>query len=190
MPKSKDITSQKQYSDIIYGYLQTNSVYDEQTGIRMVDKRTSMKTHIAAAFGITRQTVATKINKLKDLGLIEETSNGIRLIEIPANKAFLIPFNTLRKLTSAFNENAISVYVYLFNRYIANGEQSFDFTATQLKTFCGLGTNTHSNNYIIEDILSVLAATGLIKFSQVTKSRDGVVTTCYELSYIGFFTEV
>lgn len=190
MPKTKEITSQKQYSDIIYGYLQTNSTYDERTGVRMVDKRAAMKTHIAAAFNITRQTVATKINKLKELGLIEETLNGIKLIEIPANKAFLIPFNTMRKLTSAFNENAISIYVYLFNRYIANGEKGFDFTATQLKTFCGLGTNTHSNNYIIEDILQVLAAAGLIKFSQITKSKNGVITTCYELSYIGFFNEV
>lgn len=190
MPKSKDITSQKQYSDMIYGYLQTNSTYDENTGIRMVDKRTAMKTHIAAAFGITRQTVAAKLNKLKDLGLIEETPDGIKLIEIPANKAFLIPFGTMRKLTSAFNENAISVYVYLFNRYIANKEKPFDFSINQLKAFCGLGINTHSNNYIIEDILDVLKAAGLIQFSQTNKFIDGITVACHELTYIGFFTEV
>jgi Mn-dependent DtxR family transcriptional regulator len=57
-----------------------------------VDKRTARKTTIAAAFGITRQTVGTKIKKLIDLGLITEDDNyGLILNEIAPNKAFLIP---------------------------------------------------------------------------------------------------
>jgi hypothetical protein len=78
-------------------------------------------------------------------------------------------------LTSAFNENAINIYIYLFNRYIANKEIGFEFTINTLKEYCGLGTNTHCNNYIIQDILEVLALAGLIKYETETKTYKGVV---------------
>ena len=175
VPKDKAITSQRNYSDMIYCYLQVNSTYDEETGIRMIEKSKCKKTTIAAAFNITRQTVATKLNKLKELDLIEETNKGIVLKEIAANKAFLIPFATMRKLTSAFNENAVTIYVYLFNRYIANKEIGYDFTATALKDICGLGTNTHCNNYIIDDILELLASCGLIQYEKTIKGYNGKV---------------
>ena len=37
----------------------------------------------------------------------------------------LIPYDTLKILTDALNENSISVYVYLFTRYYRNNCQPF-----------------------------------------------------------------
>jgi hypothetical protein len=42
--------------------------------------------------------------------------------------ATLIENGTLRMMISALNENTINIYIYLLNRFLANDEQSFEFT--------------------------------------------------------------
>jgi hypothetical protein len=36
-------------------------------------------------------------------------------------EANLIEYNTLSKLMNVLQKNSLSIYVYLFNRYVANG---------------------------------------------------------------------
>lgn len=133
MPKTVDITAQKDYSDILYGYLQVNSIRDEETGERYVPKALARKTMIAEALGVTRQTITTRFNKLVSLGLVENSSRGPVLVDLAAKQAFLIPQDTLRKLVNTLSNNSITVYVYLLNRFIANSEHSYEFTISALK---------------------------------------------------------
>lgn len=187
IPKTIDITKQKHYSDILYGYLQTNSIRDEETGMRYVLKANAKKVDLAAALGVSRQTITTRYNKLMELGLIKDTAKRVELVEMAPNKAFLIPQETLRKLVNALNERSITIYVYLFNRYIANKENPYEFTITALKTHCGLGVSSNSNNYIINDILEVLETLGLIKYHYETKRIEGTTKTVYILDDIGYY---
>lgn len=178
VPKVQEITAQKNYSDILYGYLQANSIKDEKTGERYIPKAEAKKVKIAEDLGMTRQTIGTRFKKLIELGLIKEETKRIVLVDIPANQAFLIPQETLRKLVNGLSANSITVYVYLFNRFIANKEKPFEFTLMALKTQCGLGTLSNSNNYIINDILEILATLGLIQY-HIETSRHGDVTKTF-----------
>lgn len=98
--------------------------------------------------------------------------------------AFLIPQDTLRQMVSTLNENTINTYVYLANRFIANGEKPFDFTIVSVKEFCGLGTKSSSNNYIITDILHILSLLGLIKYSLTDIIENNVIKTYYKLESV------
>lgn len=125
--------------------------------------------------GITRQTVSKRFNKLVELGLLVKKENGdYTLTRLASEQAFLIPSNTLTVLVSALNDNSITVYAHLLERYFAAGEQKISFSIVGLKDLCGLGTKTTSNNYIITNILSVLQKLGLISYTvSTTRSKSG-----------------
>lgn len=170
VPKSVNIVADKKYFDILYGYLQVVSNWSgNKDHNRYILKKDMVKTKIASATGTTRQTVAKKITNLIELGLLEEKEDRYELITINQDLAALIPFETLRKLTAALSENAISIYVYLLNRYYAvmndvnNKEKRFIVTHDQLKKYIGISVNTRSNNYITQDILEVLEKLGLVE---------------------------
>lgn len=74
----------------------------------------------------------------------------------------LIENGTLRMMISALNENTINIYIYLLNRFLANDEQSFEFTLDQF--------GSHSNNYIVTDILCILSKLDLLKYELISKS--------------------
>ena len=127
---------------------------------------------LGRTLGITRQTISKRFNKLIELGLVIQKENGdYVLTRLASEQAFLIPSATLTVLVSALNENSISIYAHLLNRYYATGEERFCFSITGLKELCGLGIKTTSNNYIITNILDVLQKLGLITFS-VSTTRD------------------
>lgn len=75
------------------------------------------------------------------------------LNELDTTVASLVPLETLRKINNALSQHAISLFVYLMNRYIANGKKEFVATMSQMKDFIGVATATSSNNNIITDIL-------------------------------------
>ena len=188
MPKTQKIISEKYYSDILYAYFQGISLRNETTNIRWFPKSMVNFSNLESVIGISRQTISKKFKKLVELGLIayQEEEDIYILPNLNAADAFLIPFDTLRKMTNTLNENTISTYIYLINRYIANNEQSFDFTLAGIKEFLGLGTKSNSNNYIIIDILEVLSLLGLISYNLTTK-RQGQSTeikTYYHLNNI------
>jgi len=55
------------------------------------------------------------------LGLIRELNKDTyEIITLEKDIAALVPYNTLKLLTDTLNENSISTYIYLFNRYYAN----------------------------------------------------------------------
>jgi DNA-binding Lrp family transcriptional regulator len=176
VPKTKDIMANAKYCDILYCYFQNISTWDGIQGHpRVFSKRDKNFSKISEYLKISRQTVSKKFNNLVELGLIKENKDTYELIILEEDIASLIPINTLKILVSAFNENAISVYVYLLNRYYAtliNGQQEFIFTKEQLKGILGFSTATRSNDYIIDGILTVLQKIGVIKVETRTKAEE------------------
>lgn len=176
MPKREEYTANKAYSDIVYGWLQVHSEWDRERGIRWVDKKTVNYSAMADQLGLTRQTVSTKFKRLLDkdkagLGLVTFNAelNRYELVQLSADMATLIENGTLRMMISALNENTINIYIYLLNRFLANDEQSFEFTLDQCKAFIGKGVGSHSNNYIVTDILCILSKLGLLKYELISK---------------------
>ena len=180
MPKREEYTANKAYSDIVYGWLQVHSEWDRERGIRWVDKKTVNYSAMADQLGLTRQTVSTKFKRLLDgLGLVtfNVELNRYELVQLSADMATLIENGTLRMMISALNENTINIYIYLLNRFLANDEQSFEFTLDQCKAFIGKGVGSHSNNYIVTDILCILSKLDLLKY----KSDAHGVKTVYRV---------
>ena len=133
---------------------------------RYVDKKDVNFSKLCEEIGVSRQTVAKKFENLIAIGLIEEDTSSKKkryiLNTLDSSVASLVPFETLRKINHALSQYAISLFVYLLNRYIANGENGFIVTLAQMKTFIGIATTTSNNNVIVTDILEILRLIGLV----------------------------
>lgn len=184
VPKVKEITAEKYYSDVLYSHFQVISERNLEFGEeRFVPAARINFSALGKELGISRQTVARRFAKLVELSLIYPQDNGdIILAPLAREQAFLVPYETLRKLVNALSDNAINVYIYLINRFYANGNKPFNFTITALKDHCGLSTKVSTNNYIITDILEVLKKLQLIKYSVVTQMKNDKGQ--YQTSYV------
>ena len=69
---------------------------------------------------------------------------------------------------NVLQKNSISIYIYLFNRYCANGYQPFIATLKQIKDFIGIATSTTSNNIIVDDTIEILKRLGLLDVKMIT----------------------
>lgn len=188
MPKTKEYLAHKGYSDIVYAWLQVNSLYDKENDVRYINKKEVKFTRIADELGISRQTASTRFKNLLDeegLNLIKYNKelNRYELIHLDKKLAFLVQKETLRKMVSALNENSINIYVYLYNRFFAE-PQGFDFTLDQIKRIIGISDKTRSNNYIITDILEMLSLLGLIEYDIKEVRNPNDYKTIYHLNKV------
>jgi predicted transcriptional regulator len=169
VPSIEKYTADKKYHDLLYGVLQEISYGEKLPGdencTRYVNKNDFTFETLGNRIGLKRATASKYFKNLIELGLIEEIKEEKRykLFYLDKSIATLIPFKTLRQINNSLNHNAISIYVYLLKRYIANGEKEFIYTRKQLKSFCGLAVDTNSNDDVINDILQVLELLGLIE---------------------------
>ena len=189
VPKSKNICSNKKYYDILYAYLQCISERDKESNKRYFYKKDINFSKLGEIFNLSRQTVSTKFKNLKELGLVEEVNKDTyQLIELSADIASLVPYNTLKLITDTLSENSISTYIYLLNCYYSNDCRPFQFTLDQIKKHIGISTNTRSNNDIITNILYVLEKIGLIKYSLSTVKQETDsfqnLKTIYQLDWL------
>lgn len=187
IPKTKEICANKKYFDILYAYLQCVSEKDEE-GKRYFIKKDINFSKLADQFGLSRQTISTKFKNLKELGLVEEIDkNTYKLVKLENDLATLVQYDLVKLMNDTLNDNTISVYVYLFNLYYANGCKVFQFSLDAVKGFIGLSTSARNNNDIVTNILFVLQKIGLIKYSLTTaKSNDNFdnVKTIYQLDWL------
>ena len=179
VPSIEKYTADKKYCDLLYGVLQEMS-YSEKIGdelIRYVNKKDITFEKLGEKIGLKRATTSTKFKNLIELGLIEEVpaEKRYKLNYLDKSISSLIPYETLRKLNNSLNMNSISLFVYLLKRYIANGEQEYPVTMTQMKTFIGIATRTTSNNEIITDILQVLSLLGLVDYELRRVEEDKTI---------------
>ena len=166
VPSIERYTADKKYNDILYGTLQEMSYMEviDDVVSRYVDKGDIVFATLGNKIGLSRQVTSTKFKNLIDLGLIEymEKERRYKLKYLDKSISALIPFETLRKLNNSLSQNSISLFVYLLKRYIANGEQEFIATMSQMKKFIGIAVNTTSNNDVINDILQIFKLIGLV----------------------------
>ena len=197
IPKTKEYCSNKEYYDILYGYLQQQSQWEQKknNNRRYVDKSLINFSQLGRQLGISRQTASKKFKNLINLGLIiDEPGDKYYLTHLSADIASLIPNPTLKLITDTLNEYSISVYVYLLMRYIANNEEIFQFKLSDVKKHIGICSTTRSNDEIITNILFVLQKIGLIKYHLTTLQQENVdykdVKTIYQLDYLTNYIEI
>ena len=181
MPSAQSITKEKDYCDLLYAWLQCNSERESVTSQkRRIDKKLIKWVAIERDFTretsegevekvMSRKTIAKYFNHLVDQGLIYEDGEYYYLRVLENNEANLIEYMTLSKLMNVLQKNSISIYIYLFNRYYANGCQPFIATIKQIKDFIGIATTTTSNNIIIDDTLDILKRLGLLDYHLIRK---------------------
>ena len=179
IPDVEKYTADKKYCDLLYGVLQEISYYEKigDIGVRYVDKSSFSFESLGDRIGLKRATTSTKFKNLISLGLIEyiEEEKRYKLNYLDRSICSLIPYETLRKLNNSLNHNAISIFVYLLKRYIANEEKEYPVTMLQMKKFIGIATSTTSNNEVINDILEVLSLLGLVKYELRQVEQDKTV---------------
>ena len=197
IPKTKEYCANKDYYDILYGYLQEQSQWEKNqyNNRRYVEKSIINYSQLGKKLGLSRQTVSRKFKKLIELGLVkDEQGDKYYLTPLSSDIASLIPNPTLKLITDTLNEYSISVYVYLLVRYIANGEEYFIFKLSDIKKHIGICATTRSNDDIITNILFVLQKIGLIKYHLTTLQEDNVdykdVKTVYQLDFLTNYIEI
>lgn len=179
VPKVREYLAMKDYSDVLYCYLQVISQYDAKKEIRFVPAKECKFTAIANNLGMTRQTISKKFKVLEEAGLIRKFDDRYEIINLEKEIAELVPFTTLRILTNTVRENVISTFVYLLVRYRAEKEQEFKFTLEQIKRNIGVGVS-RSTDYIVTDILLVLKKLDLLDYELRNETDDdGSVKSIY-----------
>lgn len=182
MPSTSSIAREKDYCDLLYAWLQCNSERENMNGQgRRIHKSKIKWVAIEKDFTrvlsdgsvekvMSRKTIAKYFKHLEDKGLIIFNSEDeyYYLTILDQTEANLIEYKTLSKLMNVLQKNSISIYIYLFNRYYANGRTSFIATMKQIKDFIGIATTTTSNNIIIDDTLDILKRLGLLDFRIVS----------------------
>ena len=182
MPSTASVAREKDYCDLLYAWLQCNSERENMNDVaRRIHKSKIKWTVVERDFTrvlsdgseekvMSRKTIAKYFKYFEDKGLIKlnEEDGFYYLTVLDPSEANLIEYNTLSKLMNVLQKNSISVYIYLFNRYYANGRSPFIATIKQIKDFIGIATTTTSNNIIIDDTLDILRRLGLLDYGLVT----------------------
>ena len=176
IPSDKSLTGNKKYSDLLYGYLQVVSEREEGTNIRYIEKKNLKFTKIAADLQISRQTVASRLNNLIDMGLLkyDEVKKRYEFITIQKDLAALLPKPTVRILCNTLRERCLSILAYLLKSYFQHGQKPFNINIDILKAQVGLSSaNRGTNNEVITDTLILLKKLGFIDY-KVVKEMDKV----------------
>lgn len=183
MPSASNIVKEKDYCDLLYAWLQCNSERESVNSTkRRIEKGLVKWTAIERDFTriniegvqekvMARKTIAKYFNHLIDKGLVYEQDGYYYLTVLENNSANLIEYKTLSKLMNVLQKNSISIYIYLFNRYYANGCSPFIATIKQIKDYIGIASTTTSNNIIVDDTLDILKRLGLLDYHLVRKDE-------------------
>lgn len=170
VPSTTSIIREKDYNDLLYAWLQCNSERPNvDSAVRQVPKSKVKWVAIEKDFTrldkegkevklMSRKTIAKYFKHLVDNGLVKLSEDGAfyELKLLDKSEANLIEYSTLSKLINVLQPHSISIYVYLFNRYYANGCQPFIATIKQIKDFIGIASTTTSNNAIVSDTIDIL----------------------------------
>lgn len=166
MPKQENIVRNKDYYDLVYSWFQCESIIKDN--MRVVTKDKINYSSIGNSLGLDRRTVSRYIGRLEALGLLNKLIDGsFELKQLEPTVATLVPYPTLRQIQNSLHRNSVSIFVYLLNRFIANGEQEFYISYVSLKQFIGISTATASNNIVVSDIMKTLSALGLVEYKLV-----------------------
>lgn len=167
IPSNKIYTANKQYSDLVYGYLQQKSILDETSGVRYLLKKDIKFTQMAEDLGLSRQTASRKFNGLIDEDLVyyDEEAKRYILTKLEADLAALLPCDTVRVLCVNLQERSLSTLAYLIKSYYQHGKEPYEINLDILKAHVGLSVdNRGRNNQVIKDILMLLKKLGFVEY--------------------------
>lgn len=185
IPSDVAITSNKDYSDLLYGYLQTISELDPATKERFILKKNINYGSIATELEIARQTVSKRFNSLLEEDLIryDEKNKRYILLTLRRELATLLPNDTVRILCNTLKERSLSILAYLLKTYVQHGSQPCEFNLDILKTFTGLSAaNRAKNNEVVKDVLLILKQLNFISYH--AEKRIDTLTGGYKTVYI------
>lgn len=185
IPSNKELTSNKKYSDIFYGYLQQKSHLDKESGLRFLWKKDVKYTEIARDLDLTRQTASKRFNNLIEQGLIyyDELNKRYIIKKLESELAALLPCDTVRILCVNLKERSLSVLAYLIKTYYQHGEEPCEVNFDVIKEQIGLNIdNRGSNNQIVKDIFILLKQLQLIDY--VYENRFDEKTGGFKTKYI------
>lgn len=190
IPTNSSITSAKEYCDLLYAWLQCNSerITPDSEGRRISKKqvkwasierdftRTLSDGSIDKVMG--RKTIAKYFDYLVKQGLVKLGEDDYYYLTVlPQDSANLIEYQTLYKLMNVLQRHSLTIYVYLFNRYCANGYQPVIVTMAQIKTYVGAATTTTSNNGFVDDTIEILKRLKLLDMELIF--QDGKTLMCF-----------
>ena len=189
IPSNEIYTANKQYSDILYGYLQHISQLDEVAQIRFIPKKEINYVKLGEELNMHRQTVSSKFNNLIKQGLViyNELEKRWDLVAIDANLATLLPDETVRVCYNTLQDRCLSILAYLLKTYIQHGEQPCQISLDVIKSYVGICvSNRGCNNQIVKDCLLVLEKLGFISYhvEREVDAKTGGTKTIYFLDKV------
>lgn len=175
MPCRKEVTSEKNYCDLLYAWLQCNS---ERVTLhsrdRQIEKKRCQFTNIEREMTdsqgqkvMNRKTISKYFHWLEDNGYIVEDGKYFKIRVLEPEEGNIIYFKTLSILMNVFRQHVIDIYQYLYSRFCANNKQPYIVTVSQMKNYIGITTGTTSNNAIVMDSLDILRRLQLLSFRYV-----------------------
>lgn len=185
IPSNKKFTANKNYSDLVYGYLQQKSKLDESLGVRYIPKKEIRYISMAEELGLSRQTISKKMKGLQEQGLLywDEKNKRYVLTTLEAELAALLPCDTVRVLCVNLQERSLSILAYLIKTYCQHGFKPCEINIDIMKQHVGLNVDNRGyNNQVIKDILALLWKLGFINF-HVEKTFDAK-TGGFKIRYI------
>jgi hypothetical protein len=119
---------------------------------------------------MNRKTIAKYFTHLLDEKLVvfDEDDGYFYLTTLSPKQANLIEYHTLDKMMHVLQDHAISIYVYIFNCYWANGCEQVSISMRAIKEHIGIATSTTSNNAVIMDTIEILERLGLLRMNMVS----------------------
>ena len=199
IPTEKDFMINK-ISDLVYGYLQTQSYIGKNTKgeeVSLVYKTNYLIDDISRATKIKKRTVYNKVKNLVNSGYIKEEEVFDKDGHVKKAYTFKtinlyqkVNMETLRYLVSTGNDNVIKVYVYLLNRYLykQNINKQYLFSERDIILDCfGITSTTHSSDYKkVHDILNCLINNNLLILGDKKVKKDmGTKGTTYYFRVVG-----
>ena len=181
IPTERSITKEKDYCDLLYAWIQCNServsptssqrrIRKSETKFVNIEKAMTRKIGMEEEKIMSKYTISKYFKKLVEWNMIYEKPDDKEyyyLQVLDAESASLIEYNTLVTLTNVLRRYAVTVYVYLYNRYFANQKTSYNLVLSDIKKYIGISTNTASNNGIIVDIFDILQRLGLLSYKLI-----------------------
>lgn len=180
MPCSKTVVSSKNYSDLLYAWIQCNSdrvsphsverqINKDQVKFARIER--DMKDSAGEQI-MTRKTISKYFKWLVDQGFLVGDGDVYKLYVFDKAEANLIHYETLSKLLHVFKQHAIDIYQYLLGRYYANQQRPFTAPISDIKKYIGVATTTTSNNAVVTDVLDILKRLQLLDFDRVQVQPD------------------
>ena len=187
IPSDKSIVGNKQYYDLLFGYLQTESLYDKDEKMPYLEKRQVNYTKLAAELKISRQTASKYVKHLLDCDIMvyDEYRKRYWLPPIDRQLAVLLPVNTVRVICNTLHPRCLSILAYLLKTYVQHNNETCDINMEVIKDYVGLNPkNRGVNSEIIRDCMFVLKKLELIDYKVEKRVENNTTKTYYVLLWV------